>query len=233
MPGGRPPPPPLGPRPVPPLPSTSSPRGSCPLHSRRSRDPPNPRGGRPPKPHNDPAQPSPPGEDPAPNARLQAQVNPSCAPTLWDSRSPPPPFNTHNYMTPNSHKRLIPPPNPFHSAPLDTRRIELPKSPKDPMMNQPPAVSLPIIPISREIQPLLRPEPPNSTGSQSRVGDPPQTPRGGPVSSNPHAPSLAAPLSPGRALPPSRPSSLAPSPIPAGPGLEGFSSPRSGLSLPI
>lgn len=51
------------------------------------------------------------------------------------------------------------------------------------------------------------------------------------MSPNPHTLSLAAPRSRGRALPPSRPSSLAPSPIPAGPGLKGFSSPRSGVPL--
>lgn len=153
------------------------------------------------------------------------------------------PFNNRNDMTPNSHKRLIPPQilsirHTYSLAGPSSRNVRRSRVNLLPPLS-PSSENAPRIPNSREIRSPLRPEPPNFTGSS-----PGQTPRGrgpphraliplqppipGPVSRNPHAPSPAAHLSRVRTLPPARSSSLAPSPMPAGPGLEGFGSPTPG-----
>lgn len=151
------------------------------------------------------------------------------------------PFNNRNDMTPNSHKRLIPPQilsirHTYSLAGPSSRnarrsRVNLlpPLSPSSQHLGPPtPVKSGPLLDLNPQTS--LDPARTNPTGgSPHRALIPLQSPIPGPVSRNPHAPSPAALLSRVRALPPARSSSLAPSPMPAGPGLEGFSSPTPGL----
>lgn len=92
---------------------------------------------------------------------------------------------------------------------------------------------LPITPNSLEIQPLLRPEPSNSTGSKSRGGIPHKPPEELQCPRIPKHRPWPAPLSPGRALPPLGQVPWHHPPYPQAPALRGSAVKRAGLPLPI